>query len=68
MEKETKDEGIKKEQKEDTSNKLKQRNEEGKKKTINSPFFIPVSYKSFSSPTWARNHDPHSHSLIPLRY
>ena len=36
MEKETKDEGIKKEQKEDTSNKLKQRNEEGKKKTINS--------------------------------
>ena len=64
MEKETKDEGIKNEQKEDTSNKLKQRIEEGKKKTINSPFFIPVSYKSFSSPTWARIHDPHFTAIV----
>ena len=64
MEKETKDEGIKKEEKEDTSNKLKQRNEEGKKKTINSPFFIPVCYKSFSSPTWARIHDPYFTAIV----
>ena len=41
MGKERKDKGIKKERKEDISNKKKQRNEEGKKTTTNSRILYP---------------------------
>ena len=58
MEREGTDEKIKKERNEYMSKNLKQRNEEGKKKTTNSLMFYPSKNQSFSSTARDRNHAP----------